>query len=154
MSAPSIQSPDRVPTPLPIIDNDHSSDEDYVPTKPRRTTTRAQTRRQQSQPDPSEFTCAQCGKVYRRRYILERHEAEEHIGTTCFWGNCSQTFETEQELNNHLIAHNNASSRGRKKSLTCNWPGCGSRYAFAETVARHIRQHNSNVLRLRSRVSH
>ncbi|KAI2472877.1 hypothetical protein F4781DRAFT_443910 [Annulohypoxylon bovei var. microspora] len=95
-----------------------------------------------AQPAANGLTCTECGKLFKSGPTYRQHLGEAHIGTRCFWSNCSAVVGSESELTKHLKAHNDAASQGHPAiNLTCNWPGCGKLCTMSESVARHLRRH-------------
>ncbi|KAI1141325.1 hypothetical protein F5Y05DRAFT_257443 [Hypoxylon sp. FL0543] len=98
---------------------------------------------QEEVPD-DDLTCPQCNKHFKNKRTLATHARQVHIGTRCYWPECTHVADSTRALNQHLHHHNHTIPTGRR--YRCNWPGCRKGYASCESLARHLRQHNVAAL--------
>ncbi|KAI1648241.1 uncharacterized protein F4817DRAFT_314866 [Daldinia loculata] len=90
--------------------------------------------------------CDICGKLLKGPTILKCHKRTVHIGTRCYWGACTQTFISTEELIEHLKDHQTIASTGDKPGdLICHWPGCSHPHSYIHELYRHIRIHNGDM---------
>ncbi|KAI3339691.1 hypothetical protein F4824DRAFT_507943 [Ustulina deusta] len=90
------------------------------------------------------FVCEQCLRQYTNKTSLESHKRTVHVGTRCFWPNCSVTTAFEALMVYHLkVDHAQPLTRKiRPLTFLCPWPGCDKDHGTNAMVYTCVRKHN------------
>ncbi|TGJ86718.1 hypothetical protein E0Z10_g2024 [Xylaria hypoxylon] len=97
--------------------------------------------------EPTSFPCRHCPRVYDKKYNLDKHISDTHIGTRCYWPGCGTTTKTEKELIHHFKDHHIEAINGGTQDVCCPWPGCGKTFSRRDTVQRCLKGHNNKACR-------
>ncbi|ROT35772.1 hypothetical protein SODALDRAFT_320283 [Sodiomyces alkalinus F11] len=92
-----------------------------------------------------ECTWNQCGKMFRRRSDLTKHERYHVKDSFCDEPGCDKAFATQKDLKRHKKTHEKVDDSGAApKGYRCRVPGCrkaktGHVYNRRDNFVRHLR---------------
>ncbi|KAK7756793.1 hypothetical protein SLS62_001236 [Diatrype stigma] len=96
-------------------------------------------------------SCPECNQRFKNRGCWYEHVRQHHLGRTCFWPGCGQTFASHKEIVAHNKKHyhdkkdeSEAPADGRPR---CFWGECRHTYVSVARVERHIKQHQVDARR-------
>jgi hypothetical protein len=91
------------------------------------------------------FVCehAGCGRVFKKRSKLQRHELAVHSGErpyVCEEAGCTKAFARAEHLRRHVRSAHTA-----ERPYVCETPGCGKAFASAHHLRRHREAHDAGL---------
>lgn len=90
------------------------------------------------------FRCGECGKMFTRNKLLERHTLRRHTDDDisrifiCPEESCGKRFKTQHEVNLHKTVHCDDSV----KTFVCDEVTCSKRFKLKAALQRHLAVHS------------
>jgi hypothetical protein len=82
---------------------------------------------------PREFSCTECGQMFRLKQHMERHFARKHAARLFECTKCNKSYSMEMDLQHHIkLKHSNT------KSLKCDQ--CSAEFACKAYLRNHFRR--------------